>query len=237
MPFEMIFENEVELRHYLYRRLNLSDRKLRSHPYSGDHIYDERYGQSGHPKFKDLPDRIVLYRFSHDNLERLNIERYDYKEENPIPLDQIPDRIRTICQDARGGALPSASQLTFEDEIWQGRSYLAVVYDDPNWELLKDDGTLGAIMFRRSGKYRKNRTFYDGQDLKLELKDSSGNIDVVSGFYAINFSKDDGGDDLGKLPPDKHRHYKFDIMMLRRLSAGTLKLFPFDPTGRNTGPP
>lgn len=153
---------------------------------------------------------------SHPN----HVRAYFVDKKQYIPHDQMQDEIKDLVSQVRAKTLtPLARRLGGLD--WCRKSYLAVIMDDAEQRLTKEN----AVMFANRSIGREH-PFRDGRDIEP--------YDTITGFYCINhMTKPSGASDV-------YWSEDFDIEVCHN-PLGCMPpnplLLSHNDSGTNMGPP
>jgi hypothetical protein len=179
------------------------------------------------PKGRNFPILCVYFYYltpSEDG--HPDVQAFRHIVTSDIPDASMPGLIEDLTKKARAGTITSRGD-SVGSILWQRRSYIAVVLDDRNDNLLK-----GNAMEFVDGEH----TFRNGKDIILS------NVDNLSAFYCTNHMKRKHASD-----PDLEEgdHEEFDVC-IHLVSEGPDPVCPVpddggpgghNESGTNTGPP
>ncbi len=121
----------------------------------------------------------------------------------------------------------------YDGVLWKWRSYVAFMFDDPNWQIAASTGNKSAIRFDADAGDHGNHSFFDGFDDIIDV--GSGTTRRVA-CMLNHMRKNDGGARLEA--GDGIQHVKFDIHVDATLANNPKPLrIVIDPGGGNQGPP
>jgi hypothetical protein len=170
------------------------------------------------------------------------VELYEWDNgKNPIAYDSVEALITKMARNARTSKSdPAPSGDSLSGAIWTRKAYIVILIDDPNWSLVRyGPKDRAAVIFVPSPEGVDNHSFFDGADMKVDMKGDG--TEFRSSVYFINHMKADlVGNDLnyesdGSTPAKEE--FEFEIYYSARLPTGRLEAWREDPTDTNQGPP
>ncbi len=223
--------------------------------YAEEGVYTEKRHL---PKFDKLPSDISLFYISLDDKNRLAVDHYTYRSENPIEYKNVELTIRDIVISIRNVTqgkeqlfierLEQEPYNNFENIFWTSPSYVAFVIDEESWSLEIQEDSQEALRyvveekrFGTTSKYSENYSFFDGHNFPLKASLDGRPANSVPAFFMINhYKKDEHGNPISE--EEDQKLYRFEIYLrvdfARRSHArASRKTVILDPTSGNGGPP
>lgn len=164
---------------------------------------------------------IYFYYLTEDPDPRYNLRVFVIDRERYIPPQEMQREIETIVADIRNGNLTPCG-WAFGDVKWRRKSYIVVVFDDPNGKLSR--GNAVEFLHNVGGD---DHPFRDGDDIQQ--------FGTITGFYCFNHMKQQGTNH--DLPPGKSECYKVTAIHEHRLGGAVTSIRGHNDTGTNMGPP
>lgn len=241
----MGIESDSELNEFLSSKYRSGDKAeiLSTKGYS---VYEKRFGK---PKFDYTPYCVWFYYLRVNEDGRLAIDHYFYADgtdiEDPKTWQPIsPGRLPAIIQRLTINGRPRTTQKfppkledhNFNNIIWDRKSYIAFVLDEANWKLHTDGSGHAAVYFNTDKGSAPNFSFFDAEDLVVEIDNDDGTTDRRPAFFMINHMKrNSAGDDV----KEELIEYKFDIYARAKFAVTDPRMLTvvLDPPGGNQGPP
>jgi hypothetical protein len=178
------------------------------------------------------PECIYFYYVTLTALKRPVVCVYYYDHKRPFGAGELVESIKALARNARlNEDVPPKCGTTFECINWQRKSYFVMMLDHDDIFLMPDN----AIMFDVAGGHTPNHTFFDGDDINIEVQNISGDMDLVPALCCINYmSRNEAGNDLG---PEERQHFIYKIYTKSRTRPDFIGQDVIDPGGTNLGPP
>lgn len=210
-------------------------------------VYDKRL-KLKYPwqPFTEVPKILYFYYVRVNNNGTLYVTFQEYADgpdpNNPTPNVPIPyvnmeNIVKILASRARptGGSMGVAVDLG--NMVWDHKSYIALFVDEANWRFHKRDDGKAAIVFNVSDTTEPNVSFFDAEDLEIEMpiNDGSSTTDIRTAIYFVNHMKaNTDGDDLQDDQKFKFDMF-FDVDFTGNPHLSTTVII--DPGGTNDGPP
>ncbi|MEA3043700.1 MAG: hypothetical protein QOH47_1538 [Sphingomonadales bacterium] len=218
---------------------------------NGD-VYDTRLNTTD--RYRIVPYVIYFYYIKFLDDGQPWVRHYRYTESSPISVAQLGIKIKDLALKVRNGDDASSEPFmeigkNFQEIKWRHKCYIVIFMDSPYWKLLKriSDPTRSAVVFNTNKGGKPNHTFFDADDLKIDMPPAvppiPGDSKERSAVYFINhMKKTDFGDDLGYdqngKKVDEEEKFAFDVYFdVSDDSTGPSTVFIIDPDGTNMGPP
>ena len=212
-------------------------------------IYEKRLTAIGGPipRFDKVPRCIYFYYVRIDRDGKVRVDHYLYVKRNPdgtsaeIPYADVPRILYDLAINARPRTHvkdpPKDRTNNFDPIPWKYRSYIAIFFDEANWQFCRRQNGLPAVVFDADlGK--ANNSFFDAADVMLDMPiDDTTETDERSAVYFINHVKRNSDGD--PLEDGEEQNFKFDMWLsaaFANTSTAGMRVI-FDPGGTNQGPP
>jgi hypothetical protein len=194
-------------------------------------IYKKKHTSS---KFQKIPSSIYYYHISFDNNGVRTVRNYYYSAgKDKIHYDEVPQIVRFLALNARNDDYVPPSHGSDMGDVWRRKSYLVVLLDHPTMKL----NAGGALVVKTDGAGFPNHTFFDAQDLDIDVSPSGNGRTLRSAICCKNHMKrNDAGDDLKKPSNGTVDSQEFEFRLY--YSGRSRLVFDFyDSGGTNNGPP
>jgi len=201
--------------------------------------------------FTYVPRCIYFYYVRMDTDGCVRVDHYFYPNGDPadtttwkpIPYDEVPARIYDLAINAMPRTEhknpQKLSSYEFQEIPWERRSYIAIFFDETNWQFHRRRGGKPSVAFDPVNG-TPNHSFFDAKDIDLQIPKPDGSVsDTRTAIYFVNHvKKDDKGNDFPGPKKEKQR-FKFDMWLLARFArSGQFAMsVNIDPGGTNQGPP
>lgn len=195
-------------------------------------IYKKKHTNS---KFKKIPSSIYYYHIGFARDGTRSVRNYYYSAgDDKIHYDEVPDIVRFLALNARKNDYVPPSHGSNMGDVWRRKSYLVVLLDHPTMKL--NEGGALVVKTNRAGGF-PNHTFFDAQDLDIDVSPSGNGRTLRSAICCKNHMKrNDAGDDLKKPSGGTVDSQKFYFTLY--YSGPSRLVFDFyDSGGTNNGPP
>jgi hypothetical protein len=203
-----------------------------------------------YPPFTYLPRCVYFYYVRFDRDGALRVDHYFYPngpENDPTQWRPIgPADIGPIMANLAINARPSTTvknpdklpHHNFEHIVWRRVSYIGIFVDEEHWKLHKRGHAKGALVFNTQKLSVPNSSFFDAQDIELDMPLSRGGSDKRTAIYFINhmtIEKPDGSVAIEQGSSEYVFDVYFDVAYAD--PAAKSAVIVLDPTGTNQGPP
>lgn len=202
-----------------------------------DPLEDPYRSRKEYPPFDKTPASIYFYYIgpkdaggSRSVKHYFYVHGYDTIADPPRPAaSELEERVRLLAINARsGGNNPPQCGEAWKFIVWNHKSYLVILIDDPDIRFAPDAG----LEFVQDNNGTPNHSFFDAREFYVSLS-YPGGPQLAPALCCINHMKrNEAGDDLGDYP----EFFNFVLHTNKQLGQRYLLDYP-DAGGTNMGPP